>query len=311
MKKLKSLIYTIVIFFFGRYIFKNIDIILSLLEINSYVFLYFAFFLLTLAFFIQVDIWKNIFYLNNISLTYLQSIRIYSTAVMTAYIPGKIPGIYLTAKYTNNILKKEKNTFISIIIYQLMSLLSAGLIGFLFLIINLNIDFVIIKIFLMLGVIIFAILFVNPTNYVFLTKLIKKFFKKGIKYKIKGTYIQNIYILSKLAFVWIIISFSINLLNSSIKGYFDFNHFLIFTSIFLFSQILGAIIFILPSGIGIFESSIYYGVQTFISIEDAIRLSVISRLFIIVPAFCVFFIDLIVINCSKKIRNIIIIKKKY
>ena len=57
------------------------------------------------------------------------------------------------------------------------------------------------------------------------------------------------------------------------------------------TEILGSIVFILPSGIGVFESAIYYGIQTFISIEDAIRLSAISRIFMIVPAFLVFFSD--------------------
>ena len=300
MKKIKIIISSIVLFFISRYVVINIEVLQSLLQVKSYYFLFLSFFILTLAFLIQVKIWKKVFLLNKIYLSFYQSLQIYSTAVMTAYIPGKLPGLYLTSKYANNLIKKDKNIFLSIIFYQLSSLFSAAIVGSIYFVLILNVKFYIIKILIIFTLIITIILFVNPYNYIFLQKIIKKIFKRDIRYKIQTTFSKNIYIISQLSFVWALISLSISLLNSSIKGYWDIDEYLIFSVVFLFSQILGAIIFILPSGIGVFESAIFFGVKTFISIEDSIRLAAISRLFMIVPAFLVFINELLLSLIRRK-----------
>ena len=291
MKKIKLFIFFAVIFFIGNYLFQNIQIIKSLLEVKSNFLLISSFVILIITFIIQVKVWKKIFWLNNIFLSYIQSLHLYSTAVLTAYIPGKLPGLFITAKYAGNLVESEGNSFISILMYQFMSLLSAFTVGSCFLVFSIKIKFILVKILICFLIILSSILTINPNNYFYLKKLLKKIFKKEIKYKNKANYIKSIIVFFQFSFIWILISFSICLLNSSIKGNLEFNDFIVFTPIFLFSQILGSIVFILPSGIGVFESAIYYGIQTFISIEDAIRLSAISRIFMIVPAFLVFFSD--------------------
>ena len=300
MKNIKTIIFIVVIFFISRYIINNLETLKSLFEIKSYLLLFNSFFIIITTFFVQVSVYKEIFGLNNVSLKFFQALRIYSTAVMTAYIPGKLPGVYLTAKYAKNFNKKEKNSFISIVIYQLLSLVSCAFVGSLFVIFLLKLNSIFLKLFLSFFIIFATILLVNPRNYTFIKTSLKKIFGKEIKYKIKGTYLDNIKILCKLSLSWIFITFSISLLNSSITGYWIFGEYLAFTAVFLFSQILGSIVFILPSGLGVFESAMYYGVQTFISIDDAIRLSAISRIFMLIPAFLVFFIDFLLITFLKK-----------
>ena len=216
---------------------------------------------------------------------------LFSLSALLAYIPGKVPGLLLTA----NIGKKFNISpyLLGIGIFH-FHLLSLGTVLFLFLItlssiltIQTSIYFILLifLLFISLVIMIHKILYLNK----YLNYLIKKFnIQIDFSLNIKKEKILKILFL--LCVAWIMISigfFCLSLIEINFLKKIDI---LKLISIFFLSYLFGALTFIVPSGLGVFEVVIYFGLQNIMDENMALTLAACIRLIMITPAILSFII---------------------
>lgn len=241
------------------------------------------------AYFIQLIAWYFCLSENNSNITKFNSSYLFSVAVLTAYIPGKIPGLLITANLSKKYGYKAFEIGASMINYQLSSLIIVSLLSLFMLLVLLAIKFNFIFITLIFIIPILLVTIINNSHL--LNKLINfvlfKFkYSKNINITIGKTKLLKIFLALILA--WILISFAFTTLSllelNTLSGTIIVQLF--FT--FLISILISSLAFFVPSGLGVFELALYVGLQNIISEPVALAVAAFTRLIMIVPALTSF-----------------------
>ena len=211
--------------------------------------------LISIAFYIQLHAWKlSINHAGN-KINFLQASYLFCVAVLTAYIPGKIPGLLITASSSKKFGQSPLVFGLGIFNFQLLSI---SIVFFLLcilisILLSINID----NYFLLLTILIFIIYIILLQNSETLNVFLNFFLKKlnlNNKYNVKFTNkilfkIANLFILC-----WLLISFSfVSLAYLEIVS-FNVSNILKLIIIFLLGYFLGVVSIIFPSGLGFLKS---------------------------------------------------------
>lgn len=273
-----------VLYFFGKFLLIYGSRAESVIGAMAPVFFIAAVGMVFVAFFLQISAWHLSFTMNGVLFNRLISSYLYCAAVLAAYIPGKIPGILVTAQLAKDHGSPRLGSTISIVTYQVMSLVACGAMSLVFLGMAAEQSAVGIEVSIVFLVIVGG-LFVTRSAYLnWMIQKVARALKKDVGSAIKTSFAENALLFLTLCVVWAVMVIMVNLLRSAVIGSLNFDGFAMLGAAFLLSQILGAIVILVPSGIGVFETSFYLSVRHAFSEEEAIALVALSRLVMVIPA---------------------------
>jgi uncharacterized membrane protein YbhN (UPF0104 family) len=282
--------YLIVLIFLGKFAYSSkLTIDEANMTISVSYFLS-AFLIIFLAFFFQVAAWKKTFSMYGIFFSYSTNLNIYTMAVLSAYIPGKIPGIIITANAAAKMGASRVVASIAMLVYQLMSLISAGTLAVIIFVFvsqkQTNSIFIMFLIFIISS----CLLLIRQNTLNWLMKSVMKLFKRGPHVAIEASYQQKVALFSLFFVAWSLVSCAIGLLYCAIADPAPINVLMLISAIFLVSQISGSLIFILPSGMGVYEIIFYFSLVSFFPEKQLIALVALSRVLLVSPSILVYVI---------------------
>ena len=79
------------------------------------------------ALFIQIKAWHFSYAENKAKISMFDASHLFCVSALTAYIPSKIPGLVITAEMAKALGVSRRKTMISVILYQLMSLIACAI----------------------------------------------------------------------------------------------------------------------------------------------------------------------------------------
>jgi len=248
-----------------------------------------AIFLSCICFIFQVIVWKYIFGINRCTLTYRQLFSLYCTAALTAYIPSKIPGIFITAEQAAEFGVRRVNSVISMVLFQIMSLVSAGFVGVGFALFASS--------HVIESTIIWALLFISPVilfgvlrcrvidkivNYLAI-RVGKDVVSINANEQIKISAKSYLLMLVMFCGVWIFQVIIMSVLVWGVAGQFHYENIGTIGAAFLFSYLLGNLAIFLPSGMGVFEAGLFVGLKKILGFEQAMSVAALSRIVMVTP----------------------------
>lgn len=271
---IKRIFLILVVFFLGRYFYKNYDSYKEL-DINIS---WSVFFIAVLFHFIykvmQALLWHYITYLNGCAINVKTAVLTYFYSILGKYIPGKV--FMLLARipaYEEEGVPPRKVT-VCFFLENVCTLLGAG---FLFLISLLFFKNSVLENyrFATLGLIVVAIVMINPRIINFFLKLLEKVTKKDLQILI--TYPQMILLVLLFVLNWAVLGAGFYLLVYSIYPV-PLSQMLYVSGVFALSVIIGILALFAPSGLGVREGIMILGLGSIMQNEYAVLISVIARL---------------------------------
>ena len=208
-------------------------------------------------------------------------------AVITSYIPGKLPGILITAQLGKKYGASRLISSVAMLMYQVMSLVSAGAIALVCLwSTNLH------GVWGLTGLVAFAmalgLFIVRPFSLNWFIRIAIRLLKREAEFSVRTTGAQNATLFLLLGFAWLLLALAISLLCAAVLGERGIDGFFTLTGIFLSSQVVGAVLVMAPSGLGVFEAAMYFGLRQAFSEHVALALAALSRLVMVMPALIVY-----------------------
>jgi hypothetical protein len=292
--------YLIVLIFLGKFAYSSkLTIDDANITISVSYFLS-AFFFILVAFFFQVAAWKRTFTMHGISFSHTTNLNIYTMAVLSAYIPGKIPGVIITANAAAKIGASRFAASLAMLVYQLMSLIAAGTLAvIIFAFVSqkqINPIFTIFLIFIIAT----CLVLIRQNTLNWLMKSVIKLLKRGPHVAIEASYKQKLALFSLFFLAWSMISCAIGLLYCAIVEPTPIDVLMLVSAIFLVSQISGSLVFILPSGMGVYEIIFYFSLVSLFPEKQLVALVALSRVLLVSPSILVYVVTTFWLNIKHR-----------
>lgn len=280
------------LYFFGRFVLSYSARAEDLIGTIAPSWLLIAIATVFFGFFLQVRAWSLSFMMNEVALSKLTSLYLFCTAALAAYIPGKIPGVLITAELAKDHGVSRLESSVAIVVYQVMSLVACGIMGLVFLVMTASWRQVSIEVVIIIGVVGVGLFVAQPANLNWIIQTGARLFISDVTAKeVRVGFDKLALLLLHLCAVWTVSAIMVNLLRSAIIGDLALENFATVATVFLFSYVLGAAVVIVPSGIGVFETSLYFGLRQALSEEEAVAIAALSRLIMVIPPLsCYFFL---------------------
>lgn len=290
LRKLVSIFaYIITLSFILIFLYRASSNSFDFVEIKYLPIILFSISLIFLAFYIQLHAWKlSISHAGN-KINFSQTSYLFCVAVLTAYIPGKIPGLLITATSAKKFGQSPIVFGLGVFNFQILSISIVFFLSCIFMsiLLSINID----NYFFLLTILILIIYVTLLQNSKILNIILNFVLKKlnlDTKYNVKFTNkilfkIANLFILC-----WLLISFSFVTLAYLEIVDFNVSNILKLIIIFLIGYFLGVVSIIFPSGLGVFEVIIYFGLQNLLTEPTALAIALFTRIIMILPACLTF-----------------------
>ncbi len=226
------------------------------------------------------SLWHYITKINGCSIPYEKAVTSYLYSILGKYIPGKV--FMLAARLT---YYKEEDAPLSKVtvcffIENICTLLGAAMLFILSLFFFPN---ELLSQYKWLTLILIAAFFVciNPKIINFFLRILGKLFKKDLEIPMK--YSQMIKVVLLFIGNWLIVGFGFFILTKSICPTVGWNEMLFCAGIWGISAIMGILAIFAPSGLGVREGIIVAGLMLIMPSNEAMVISVVSRLWQTIP----------------------------
>ncbi|MBW2974145.1 hypothetical protein KY366_00355 [Candidatus Woesearchaeota archaeon] len=263
----------LILFFMLQKLYSSWD------KVSSYRFRFNLFSLITslilviIGFAMFSRVWAKILLKMRIKLGYLKAYNIWSKSQMFKYVPGLV-WIALSRAY---ICEKEgikkRNTVISVILENMLMVLSASILSIYFILINLKVTRTGI---IYLIIIIAGLSAIHPKVFNLLINIALRIFKLK-KISLKLNYLDVLGLLSNYVFIWIIMGSGFYFFSNSIYP-ISFKLLPYFVSVFSFAWATGFIIVFIPGGLGVREGLISILIRDIVSVPIAIVIAFSARI---------------------------------
>lgn len=279
LRALKILFGVLVVVFLAWYFWKNREDFSKIEGVNWGIFIFSVLFYfvykITLA-----SLWHYITKLNDCSIGYEKAVTSYLYSILGKYIPGKV--FMLAARLT---YYKEENAPLSKVtvcffIENVCTLLGAAM---LFIVSLLFFPNEVLENYKWITIALIAAFFVciHPKIINLLLKLIGKIFKKNLMIPMK--YSQMLKVVLLFIANWLIVGIGFFILTQSIYPDIQMSEMLYCAGIWGVSAIMGILAIFAPSGIGVREGIMIWGLSQIMPLEYAMVISVVSRLWQTIP----------------------------
>lgn len=249
---------------------KNVD-----MGIFVFSMLFYFVYKITLA-----SLWHYITKLNGCAIGYEKAVTSYLYSILGKYIPGKV--FMLAARLT---YYKEEDAPLSKVtvcffIENVCTLLGAAMLFIVSLLFFPNELLENYK-WLTVGLIVVFFVCIHPKIINFFLGLIGKIFKKDLKIPMK--YSQMLKVVLLFIGNWLIVGVGFFILTKSIYPAVEYSQLLFCAGIWGISAIIGILAIFAPSGLGVREGIIVAGLLLIMPQDDAMVVSVVSRLWQTIP----------------------------
>lgn len=303
LKALKISFGVLVVVFLVWYFWKNWDDFsekIMNVDMGIFVFsmLFYFVYKITLA-----SLWHYITKLNGCSIKYEKAVTSYLYSILGKYIPGKV--FMLAARLT---YYKEEDAPLSKVtvcffIENVCTLLGAAMLFIVSLLFFPNELLENYK-WLTLALIVVFFVCIHPKIINFFLRLIGKLFKKDLEIPMK--YSQMLKVVLLFIGNWLIVGVGFFILTKSIYPAVELSQLLFCAGIWGVSAIMGILAIFAPSGLGVREGIIVAGLCLIMPTDDAMVVSVVSRLWQTIPELVLVALAFI----YSRIRNMSRIKLK-
>ncbi len=296
---LKLVFLLLVTYFLINYFIKNIEDIKDMeFKIDWPIFvlsmLFYFIYKYTLA-----SLWHYITKLCQCSVNYWKAVTAYLYSILGKYIPGKVFMLAARIPAYEEEGIKIRNVTVCFFLENICTLLGAG---FLFLISLFFFPNDILKDYMVLTILLVVAFFIciNPKIINFFLGILEKLIKKK-DMQIPITYLQMIKVVLLFVGNWFIAGVGFYMLVRSIYPV-PVSEMLYTGGIFALASIIGILAIIAPSGIGVREGIIVFGLSLIMPTEYAVIISIISRLWVTV-AELILILMAFVLNKIKLLQN--------
>lgn len=265
-----------IVYFFTRMISTNWSQIKNYDWSFNYFYLTFSIFITTIAFLLQVYIWKSILEFVGYKASFDGVFRLFYISNMGRYIPGKVWSFLGVVYIGKKMLIHPRYTTATVVIGILTSLTACFLLSillfFIYPIAGLEqYKLFAIPIFIALAVLVYPKFFKKVVNF---------FFKKGISNETVDYQFTLSHIIKTIGFYtinWLLFGLAFSFLVRSIIAIPS----LIFVktlSIFLISYLIGYLVLFVPGGIGVREGAMVVLLKQFMPVYLATGIAIFSRI---------------------------------
>jgi uncharacterized membrane protein YbhN (UPF0104 family) len=265
------IIYLVTLFFIGKIIITNWAEIGQVFDQINIAWLILALLIHTSSLLFQSYIWHSLLKFYKPFLPFKLSYSTYFRSIITRYLPGGIWVYFARIHLTEKLGFKKTQGLFLIIAESILAVLSGSLI---YLLIRSNSIYNPIIIILSILLFVLCILFLySPKKLIKIYKLLTNKILEIVPLKTRNIiYIAFLYILQ-----WALVGLGIWCLIYSVTPT-EYVNLLQIVGIFAISWVIGFIILITPSGIGVRESVLIILLSSIISIELAAIISILSRI---------------------------------